>query len=821
MKDRNSLLRSNAFRQLCEQSNSDKSTSGPILCCSSNRSPVDGNYMADQRPRLREMQERSVTISNSASIGNGATIPSAQQLRNSQRRTSSITNPPQDVQRRPQVQQLPSQRYESSSYEDFMLDLKRELACHHTDLWQGFQQNFLHLSRQEPLHHNYFEVTTPHNRNYPLHPSSKLILSAIHRYLKEHNPPHSHCAFKQIIRERDTCNVYDVSSARQSASASISRVAAPIPLNSNHQVRLAEDRRSQTLGTREIAILDENNTKEESVGKLSATAAPAITLVQNSTIDKEFKSSGKLLSKLTSHNSEFQSKIKSTSVVCNESKITEEYTGSLSITAAPATAPVSIDPIGRKLTNSDIFPSTLTSLYPKTESKNRSASMALDENVLDGESEDKLSSAEALVTTPLKHDPVNKELSNSDVVPSTLTRHANIRSKINSISVASTSTTSETHDMGSKVATKFQSTPIGKRKSVVNHPKPKLVRTTSGSKVSPKEDLYSRKALRSVKRSPKPSRMQPLCTRLEFVEPFTDSIKPTCALEESYQQRDVNTTPKEVHENVSAIQIGLRFPISNMSSLFEQKIKKSEGVVSNFALSSPNGSFLVLGEEVLCILQLCEYSNIAEVIWSSNRKAIASLTLVDDGKGAELTTNCVSESPQSSNKVYISFASCLECLRFAQEFFGAKPPPLRSQEKNTITKEIQSNGHSLLEKTDSITSKDPNHISELSSAVELSHSSQRQPLLLEFFKELTEDGSSSPTNASYKRGGENYDEEGIVEKCLVTLRQFSPRKGSIDDQTTINIMKNSVVRNYVESSEKKKSGEKCTKLSHEVRAVSL
>lgn len=61
----------------------------------------------------------------------------------------------------------------------------------------------------------------------------------------------------------------------------ISRLKRERNSESNYQVRLDEDGRSQTQGTREVAILEENNIKEESVGKSFSIAAPAaVQLIQ-------------------------------------------------------------------------------------------------------------------------------------------------------------------------------------------------------------------------------------------------------------------------------------------------------------------------------------------------------------------------------------------------------------------------------------------------------------------------------------------------------------------------------------------------------------
>jgi hypothetical protein len=207
-------------------------------------------FVAVQRGRLKELQER--TTSTAASTTSTSAVSSRhssasttnmaqpwlqeqrhrlEQLRNSQKRaaapkntsdtgssscsttTSSTTSttttttipPPQDI--KPQPPQ------EDASYQAFVLDLKRELACHHTELWQGFQQDLLGLPQpQLPLNvtmSSTSTTTTTSNKtqHYRLHPTSKHILSTMHRHLKEHYPSHSYCATPQLLRDSNTNNI--------------------------------------------------------------------------------------------------------------------------------------------------------------------------------------------------------------------------------------------------------------------------------------------------------------------------------------------------------------------------------------------------------------------------------------------------------------------------------------------------------------------------------------------------------------------------------------------------------------------------------------
>jgi len=248
--------------------------------------------------------------------------------------------------------------------------------------------------------------------------------------------------------------------------------------------------------------------------------------------------------------------------------------------------------------------------------------------------------------------------------------------------------------------------PLVKLKRVLSNSKPKIARSNSAGKISPvKEELYSRKALRSVDQSKK-KKPQPLCDGLfntstteKHSSPckldYDDEFVPTSSNAEvprSFDGFSVNASQKRETSSLSttkeltklvqlaetssypcSIQIGTRFVPKELEMLFHGADEKDITIFSLLPTSSNESTILALGASDICMVKLLQNQSMGEVQWASHRKAIASLTLTGDGTGAKLT--CLDGLSSSQT---LLFSSCLECLRFAQEFYGVKPPSVRS-----------------------------------------------------------------------------------------------------------------------------------------------
>ena len=131
---------------------------------------------------------------------------------------------------------------------------------------------------------------------------------------------------------------------------------------------------------------------------------------------------------------------------------------------------------------------------------------------------------------------------------------------------------------------------------------------------------------------------------------------------------------KQAHpkRNLSAsypcsIQIRTRLVLKELAD------EKDTSLFSLLPTSSDESTILALGANDICTVKLLQNQSMGEVRWASHRKAIASLTLSGDGTSAKVT----SFDGLSISSTFL-FYSCLECLRFVQEFYGVKLPSVHS-----------------------------------------------------------------------------------------------------------------------------------------------